>query len=142
MPRRNGSSMTLSSDFEILRQRVASCTLCRGAPRYLPLLPHDPRPIFQGSTSARIGIISQAPGARAHASGRPYTDPSGVRLRHWLGLDERLFYDAKTIAIVPMGFCFPGNDASGGDLPPRRECRETWHELVLKQMPYIDLFLL
>jgi len=105
-------------------------------------LPHDPRPVLQAAPSARICIVSQAPGARVHASGRPYTDSSGVRLRGWLGLDERAFYDARTIAIIGMGLCFPGNDAEGGDLPPRRECAETWHALVMAQLPNIELTLL
>jgi uracil-DNA glycosylase len=134
--------MTQSPEFECLRQRALACTLCRDAPRYGPPLPHNPRPVFQGSPSARIAIIGQAPGARAHKSGIPYTDPSGVRLRQWLGLDEIAFYDATTVAIVPMGLCFPGNDRNGGDLPPRRECRETWHEVILKQMQHVQLFLL
>jgi uracil-DNA glycosylase len=134
--------MTEPTEFEVLRRRILACTLCRDAPRYGTPLPHIPRPVFQGSSSSRIGIISQAPGARVHKSGIPYTDPSGVRLRQWLGLDDRGFYDAETVAVVPMGFCFPGNDANGGDLPPRRECGETWHELILQQMPNIELFLL
>jgi uracil-DNA glycosylase len=130
------------SEFDRLIQRLRACVLCRDAPRYGARLPHDPRPIFQAAPSARLCIVSQAPGARAHASGRPYTDPSGVRLRGWLGLDERAFYDARNVAITPMGFCFPGNDAKGGDLPPRRECGETWHTQVMEQLPGVELTLL
>ena len=132
----------MTSEFDRLLQRVRACTMCRDAPCYGVRLPHDPRPVIQAAPDARICIVSQAPGARVHASGRPYTDPSGVRLRRWLGFDEQTFYDARAIAIVPMGFCFPGNDAEGGDLPPRRECAETWHALVLKQLPNIELMLL
>ncbi len=103
---------------------------------------HDPRPIFQADPHARLCIVSQAPGARAHTSGKPYNDASGTRLRAWLGLDEEAFYDSRNVAIVPMGFCFPGNDALGGDLPPRRECAQTWHARVLAQLPRIELMVL
>ena len=132
----------VTEDFDRLLQRIRACTVCRDAPRYGARLPHDPRPVIQASPSARICIVSQAPGARAHASGRPYTDPSGVRLRRWLGLDEQAFYDVRTIAIVGMGLCFPGNDAKGGDLPPRRECGETWHAAIMNQLPDVELTLL
>jgi uracil-DNA glycosylase len=98
--------------------------------------------VLQGSASARICIASQAPGTRAHASGHPFSDPSGVRLRDWLGVDEPTFYDPSKFAIVPMGFCFPGLDALGGDLPPRRECAPLWRDRVLAQMPDIALILL
>lgn len=77
-----------------------------------------------------------------HASGRPFTDPSGVRLRDWLGIDEDVFYDQSRVAIVPMGFCFPGQDARGGDLPPRKECEDTWQQAVFDQMPQLELILL
>jgi len=132
----------LPSEFERLIERVRACTLCRDAPRFGAALPHEARPIFQAAPSARICIVGQAPGARAHLSGRPFTDASGVRLRAWLGLAEAAFYDARAIALIPMGFCFPGNDAHGGDLPPRRECAETWRALLLKQLPEIELTLL
>ena len=132
----------MTSDFDRLIQRLRACRLCRDSPRHLPPLPHEPRPVIQAAPSARICIVSQAPGARVHASGRPYTDASGARLRGWLGLNEQVFYDERIVAIVPMGFCFPGNDAEGGDLPPRRECAETWHALVLKQLADVELMLL
>jgi uracil-DNA glycosylase len=93
------------------------------------------------STTARIAICGQAPGTRVHKSGVPFTDPSGDRLRHWLGIDAETFYDDSRIAIIPMGFCFPGLDANGGDLPPRRECRATWHDQVFAAMPQLDLIL-
>ena len=132
----------VQDEFDRLMRCVRACTICRDAPRYGHALAHDPRPVLQAHPSARICIISQAPGARAHASGRPYTDPSGVRIRNWLGLDEEAFYDARNVAIVGMGLCFPGNDAKGGDLPPRRECAETWHSRILAQLPDIELMLL
>ncbi len=93
------------------------------------------------SPTAQIILCSQAPGARVHASGRPFTDPSGDRLRDWLGLDEATFYDANRIAIVPMGFCFPGLDAKGSDRPPRGECRRHWHDQLFDAMAQADLVL-
>ena len=98
--------------------------------------------VFQVSTSARLCIAGQAPGARVHASGRPFTDPSGARLRFWLGVGEEIFYDPERVAIVPMGFCFPGLDANGGDLPPRRECAELWRERLFALLPDLKLILL
>jgi uracil-DNA glycosylase len=125
-----------------LAEDIRACRVCRDAPRYGAPLPHDPRPVFQVSTSARLCIAGQAPGVRVHASGRPYTDPSGVRLRGWLGIGEEIFYDPETVAIVPMGFCFPGLDANGGDLPPRRECAELWRKRLLALLPNLELILL
>ena len=87
-------------------------------------------------------IAGQAPGVRVHASGRPYTDPSGVRLRGWLGIGEDIFYDPEIVAVVAMGFCFPGLDAHGGDLPPRRECAELWRKQMLALLPNLELILL
>lgn len=104
-------------------------------------MPHEPRPVLQLSKTSRLLLAGQAPGARVHASGRPFTDPSGVRLRDWLGMDEETFYDASRMAIVPMGFCFPGNDAKGGDLPPRRECSAQWHDALFASRPPFDLTL-
>lgn len=121
--------------------RLKSCRVCRDAPRYGAALPHQPRPILQVSPTARLCIASQAPGNRAHMSGTPFLDPSGVRLRSWLGLDEPTFYDAARIAIVPMGHCFPGYDANGGDRPPRRECAETWRAPVFASLPRLELIL-
>ena len=125
-----------------LAEEIRACRVCRDAPRYGAPLPHEPRPVFQVSTSARLCIAGQAPGVRVHASGRPYTDPSGVRLRGWLGIGEEIFYDPETVAIVPMGFCFPGLDAKGGDLPPRRECAELWRKRLLALLPNLELILL
>jgi uracil-DNA glycosylase len=97
--------------------------------------------VIQAEASARLLIASQAPGTRVHASGQPFTDRSGDRLRDWLGLDKPRFYDASRVAIVPMGHCFPGHDAKGGDLPPRRECAPAWRAPLMALMPRIDLVL-
>jgi uracil-DNA glycosylase len=125
-----------------LAEDIRACRVCRDAPRYGSPLPHDPRPVFQVSSSARLCIVGQAPGVRAHASGRPYTDPSGARLRSWLGINEEIFYDAQIVAVVAMGFCFPGLDANGGDLPPRRECAELWRKQMFALLPNLELILL
>ncbi|MFI4996123.1 MAG: uracil-DNA glycosylase family protein [Hyphomicrobiales bacterium] len=127
---------------ENLLRELAACRICRDAPLYGKRLPHEPRPVIQASRSARLCIASQAPGTRVHLSGRPFTDASGVRLRAWLGLDEASFYDARHIAIVPMGHCFPGQDAKGGDLPPRRECAPIWRDRIFAALPALELVLL
>ncbi|MEJ1935707.1 uracil-DNA glycosylase family protein, partial [Nostoc sp. NIES-2111] len=109
--------------FDALAAAVAGCRVCVEAPSGRPL-PHVPRPVLRlGPGTARLVIAGQAPGVRVHASGTPFDDPSGARLRDWLGLDAAAFYDAARVAIVPMGFCFPGLYAKGSDLPPRPECR-------------------
>jgi uracil-DNA glycosylase len=123
-----------------LEAEIARCRICRDAPRGTPL-PHEPRPVTRLSATARILIAGQAPGTRVHASGLPFTDPSGDRLRDWMGVTKEVFYDRTRIAIVPMGFCFPGHDAHGGDLPPRRECAPAWRDRVMAAMPSIDLVL-
>ncbi|UMY19399.1 uracil-DNA glycosylase family protein [Methylobacterium organophilum] len=130
-----------STAFEDVAADLRACRLCRDAPAFGPPLPVEPRPIVQGSRSARLCIASQAPGNRAFRSGVPFQDPSGIRLRDWLGLDEAAFYDASRLAIVPMGACFPGHDAQGGDLPPRRECAPRWREALLAGLPRIELIL-
>jgi uracil-DNA glycosylase family 4 len=132
----------LHCDLAALLASVRACRICRDAPTFGQTLPHEPRPIIQASSRARICIVGQAPGTRAHASGRPFTDASGDRLRHWLGIREADFYDADKVAIVPMGFCFPGNDAKGGDLPPRRECAPAWHREILAHLPNVELIVL
>jgi uracil-DNA glycosylase len=119
---------------------IRACRICRDSPLGPPL-PHEPRPVLRPSTTARICITSQAPGVRVHASGAPFTDPSGDRLRAWLQLTPEEFYDQRRIAIVGMGFCFPGHDAAGGDLPPRRECAPTWHARLFAAMPQLELIL-
>src|SRR5690606_28835112 len=107
----------MPEDVEHLAARVRACRICVESPRGKPL-PHEPRPVLQVSSTARVLIASQAPGTKVHLSGRPFTDASGDRLRSWLGVTGEEFYDAENFAIVPMGFCFPGQDAKGGDLPP------------------------
>ena len=103
-------------EFAALLCEVRACQVCA------PELPLGARPILQASATARLVIAGQAPGTKAHHAGRPFDDPSGERLRDWLGVDRATFYDAGRIAIVPMGFCYPGRLARGGDLPPRPEC--------------------
>lgn len=105
-------------------------------------LPHAPRPVLQASRTVRLAIFGQAPGTRVHASGRPFTDPSGDRLRDWLGIGEEVFYDETRVAIIPMGFCFPGLDAKGGDLPPRRECATLWRARLLAALPNLETVVL
>ena len=128
---------------EALRQAIAACRICRDAPiRGIDdRLPHEPRPVAVLSTRARVLIAGQAPGLRVHESGLPFDDASGDRLRQWLQVDRPAFYDRDRFAIVPMGFCFPGYDAKGSDLPPRRECAPVWRGRVLPAMPQIELVL-
>ncbi|KPF72546.1 uracil-DNA glycosylase [Bosea sp. AAP35] len=133
--------MTDPADLERVLRDLRACRVCREAPLYRPPLPHEPRPVIQAAATARLCLAGQAPGTRVHASGRPFTDPSGVRLRRWLGLDEAAFYDAAKVAIVPMGHCFPGLDAKGGDLPPRRECAPLWRPRVFAALPAVELVL-
>lgn len=121
--------------------RIKACRICVEAPRG-KALPHAPNPVLRPSRSARLCIAGQAPGVRVHASGVPFTDPSGDRLRNWLGVTSEEFYDIARIAIVPMGFCFPGHDAKGGDLPPRKECAPAWRTQLFAAMPQLDLVLL
>ena len=121
--------------FESVLADVRACRACAGA------LPHAPRPVLQASPSARVLIIGQAPGSKVHASGVPWDDDSGDRLRDWTGLPREAFYDPARVAIVPMGFCYPGKGRSG-DLPPRKECAPLWHERLLAGMPEVRLTLL
>jgi uracil-DNA glycosylase len=123
-----------------LTAEIRACRLCIESPQGRAL-PHEPRPVFRVSQTARICIAGQAPGTRVHASGTPFTDPSGDRLRVWMGVTPDEFYDVSRIAIVPMGFCFPGLDAKGGDLPPRRECAPRWRAPLFEMMPQIELVL-
>lgn len=127
-------------ELDVLAAAIASCRICVEAPRGRPL-PHEPRPVAWPSTRARILVAGQAPGMRVHLSGLPFDDRSGDRLRDWMGVDRTVFYDRSQLAIVPMGFCFPGYDAKGGDLPPRRECRAAWHDRLMAAMPQIELVL-
>ena len=117
-----------------LLREIRACRLCEA---HLPL---GPRPVLAASASARLLIVSQAPGARVHESGIPWDDASGRRLREWLQIDEATFYDAKRVAIVPMGFCYPGR-ADSGDAPPRPECRATWHPRLLPLLRKVEFTL-
>jgi uracil-DNA glycosylase len=114
---------------------LRACTACAG-------LPLGPRPIFQLSPTARLLITSQAPGTKAHLSGTPFDDPSGERLRDWLGLDRARFYDASRIAILPTGLCYPGRLPKGGDAPPRPGCAPLWHTRIVPLLPAVRLRLL
>lgn len=131
----------MSQALQSLLRDIRACRHCVETPDGKPL-PHDPRPVLQVSKTARICICGQAPGTRVHASGKPFTDPSGDRLRDWMGVTEEEFYDKRRIAIIPMGFCFPGLDAKGGDLPPRKECARLWRPRLFEKLPQIDLLLL
>ena len=122
----------------ILTRLLNEIRQCRECEQHLPL---GPRPILQADTAARILIIGQAPGRRVHESGVPWEDASGDRLRTWMGIDRPLFYDAGLVALVPMGFCYPGTGDSG-DLPPRAECAPLWHESLLAHLKNIRLTLL
>ncbi len=122
--------------FESLAAEARACTICA------PHLPRGPRPIFRVSPTARVIVISQAPGTKAHLSGIPFNDASGERLRDWLGIGPDTFYDSTRIAIMPMGFCYPGRLPQGGDCPPRPECAPTWHQRFLARMPNLQLTLL
>ncbi|WP_347310836.1 uracil-DNA glycosylase family protein [Defluviimonas sp. SAOS-178_SWC] len=117
---------------------IAACRLCAGD-FAATATAHVPRPVVWFRPGARILIAGQAPGARVHESGKPFTDPSGDRLRNWLGLGEAEFYDRDRVAIVPMAFCFPGYDAKGADLPPPGRCAEHWRARVMESLPGIGV---
>lgn len=118
------------SNLNAILSEVRACKICE------PDLPNGARPVLQLHPHAKILIAGQAPGRRVHASGIPFDDPSGDRLRNWMGISKEVFYNPQQIAIVPMGFCFPGTGKSG-DLPPRPECAETWHQKLFNQLPNI-----
>lgn len=118
---------------------LAEARACRVCEAFLPL---GPRPVVRGRASARLMIVSQAPGTRVHETGLSFNDRSGDRLRDWLGIDRETFYDESRIAIMPMGLCYPGVDAHGGDLPPRPECAPLWHPRLRPLFPEIGLTLL
>lgn len=122
--------------FETVVSEARACTVCQ------PYLDHPVRPVLTGRSSAVIRIIGQAPGTRVQASGRPFTDPSGDRLRAWLGMSEDEFYDERRVAITPMGFCFPGLDAKGGDKPPRQECAPLWQGRCGAALPKLGVTVL
>ena len=122
-------------DLASLLAAIRACGVCEAA------LPMGPRPIVQIGAGARLLIVGQAPGAKVHASGVPWDDASGERLRDWLGIDKATFYDDAQVAIVPIGFCYPGR-GGGGDLPPRKECAPLWLDRALAQLPDIELTVL
>ena len=119
---------------------IRNCRICRDAPSGPPL-PHAPRPVVVASATARVLIAGQAPGTKVHASGVPFTDRSGDRLRDWMGVSRDQFYDPSLFVIAPMGFCFPGQDARGSDLPPRSECAPAWRQRLIEAMPQVELVL-
>ncbi|MGH7033703.1 MAG: uracil-DNA glycosylase family protein [Stellaceae bacterium] len=121
---------------DALFAEIRACRLCA------PYLPLGPRPVVRGTASARLLIISQAPGTKVHETGLSFNDRSGDRLRQWLGIDRTVFYDEARVAIVGMGFCYPGRGGKGGDLPPRPECAPLWHARVLALLPKVELTLL
>ena len=124
----------MSEQFSQLIESVRQCRICEKS------LPLGPRPVLQVHPQAKILIAGQAPGRRVHESGIPFDDPSGDRLREWLGVTREVFYDETKIAILPMGFCYPGTGKSG-DLPPRPECAETWRQRLLESLLQIKLTL-
>jgi len=113
-----------------------ACTVCAA---HLPL---GPRPVLRGEATARLLVLSQAPGTRVHETGLSFNDRSGDRLRAWMGIDRETFYDERRVAVLPMGFCYPGRYAEGGDLPPRPECAPLWHPKLLAAFPRLALTLL
>ncbi len=128
-------TMMKNDPISTLHKDIAACRLCAA---HLPL---GPRPIVRFGASARLVIVGQAPGSKVHQSGVPWDDNSGDRLREWLGLSNDAFYDASRVALMPMGFCYPGKGRSG-DLPPRKECAPEWHDSILKLLPAAHLMLL
>jgi len=125
----------------VLKDEIRACRLC--ADRFAATATaHAPRPVVWFRSGARMLIAGQAPGARVQQSGRPFTDASGDRLRDWLGIDADVFYDKDRVAVVPMGFCFPGYNAKGADLPPPALCRNTWHDRVMAHLPQVPLTVL
>lgn len=124
------------ASFDDLLAEVRACGVCAA---HLPL---GPRPVVQLDPAARLLIVGQAPGTRAHASGLPFDDPSGDRLRSWLGVDRATFYDRRRIALMPAGFCYPGRDVRGGDRPPRPECAPLWHPRLRPRLARVELTLL
>ena len=132
------SKRTSVNRYRTLDELLGAVRNCRACEAHLPL---GPRPVLQAGSSARILIVGQAPGLRVHASGIPWDDPSGERLRSWTGIDHSVFYDPSRTAIIPMGYCYPGR-GKGGDMPPRPECAPLWLDHLLAKLPHIELTLL
>jgi uracil-DNA glycosylase len=129
------------TDIARLTQELSDCRIC--AERFaVTATKHTPRPVAWFRPGAGILIAGQAPGMRVHQSGRPFTDPSGDRLRDWMGIDEDTFYDRTRVAIVPMAFCFPGYNAKGSDLPPPKICASTWRAPIIEALSDVRLTLL
>lgn len=132
--------MTIGENNDLTHQ-IKVCKIC--ADRfYNTATAHEPRPVVWYRSSSRLLIAGQAPGLRVYEAGRPFADPSGVRLRAWLGLEEDTFYDLSRVAVVPMAFCFPGYDAKGSDLPPPPVCAKTWHPKVMNELTNVKLRIL
>lgn len=127
--------MAVITKLDKLLTEVRACRVC------VSELPLGPNPIVRAKRSSKILIIGQAPGTKVHESGIPWNDPSGKRLREWMGINDEIFYNQTKIAIIPMGFCYPGKGKSG-DLPPRKECAELWHKKLLMHLPNIKLTML
>jgi uracil-DNA glycosylase len=128
------------AELETMLAAIRACRVCAETPQG-KALPHAPRPILRASRTARLAVCSQAPGTKVHLSGTPFTDRSGDRLREWMGVTPEQFYDEARVAVVPMGFCFPGQNEKGADLPPRQECARLWHEKLFAALPQIELLL-
>ena len=131
----------MSDPIDTLTRRISACRICADAFAKTATA-YEPRPVVRPSSTARLLIAGQAPGARVHKSGQPFDDPSGDRLRDWMGVDRDTFYDTSRISIVPMAFCFPGYDDRGSDLPPPKVCAQTWRADLLAAMPQVHLTLL
>jgi uracil-DNA glycosylase len=128
--------MTSGESFARLLSEIRGCTLCAAC------LPLGPRPIVRGTPDARLLVISQAPGTRVHETGLSFNDKSGDRLRQWMGTDRDVFYDESRVAVMAMGFCYPGREPKGGDLPPRPECAPLWHPRLRPHFAAVGLTLL
>ena len=141
VPARNVYIAPMAEPLSRLKSDIAACRLC--AARFAATeTAHEPRPVVWFDAGARILVAGQAPGMRVHKAGKPFFDPSGDRLRSWMGIDAETFYDRSRIAVIPMAFCFPGYDAKGADLPPPRACADTWHARVMAALPGTRLTLL
>ncbi len=127
---------SIEAELEQVLRAARACRVCAAE------LPLGPRPVVRARVTARLLIVSQAPGTRVHESGIPFDDPSGDRLRAWLAVDRETFYDRDRIAFVPMGLCYPGRNPRGGDNPPRAECAPLWHPPLLAALPAVELTLL
>ena len=133
--------MASMENVEALEREIRACTACSNS-FAATATGHAPRPVLLLSATARICICGQAPGVRVHASGIPFDDPSGDRLRSWMGIDRETFYDRTRIAFAPMAFCFPGQDGRGSDLPPPPLCAALWRERILAAMPNVECLIL